>query len=263
MTYRDPSRVPLVAGLICVSAFAQSPAFDVASIREVPNSKGRGAVGQPVFEFAAGRFSLQASLMGIIEVAYDVRAHQVSGPSWLDSNAFLILARADPDATQDQLRAMCRSLLAERFGLTLHGDRKEMPVFAIVKVSSGPKLIPVETAAGGDLSLKMKAKPGRIVSTGASLDWLAEALNHPLGRPVLNKTGIEGKFRIVLDWTPDGGEAEAAKAGKPAAKTKAGKESEPTIFTAIQEQLGLKLESQKGMVDVLVIDHAEKHPTEN
>ncbi len=124
---------------------------------------------------------------------------------------------------------------------------------------AAPKLT---TSVVNESKAAIKSKPGRIASPGASMMWLAEALSRSLGRPVVDKTGVAGNFRIALSWTADGVDPKNAKFGK-AAKSSGANDSPPSLFTAIQEQLGLRLESQRSLVDVLVVDHIDRTPTEN
>ena len=262
-------RIAFGLGMALLAGLAQSQVgprleFDVASIREVLHNKGKYRVEEPGLDLSGDRFTLQTSLKGIIAAAYGMKDHQISGPAWLDANAFQILAKAPPDTTEEQVRLMCQALLADRFKLSFHRTQRTMPVYALVPAKGGPKLSGNGDPASG-AQAKIKSKPGRIASPRASMVWLADALARPLGRPVLDKTGIDGKFRIVLDWTPGDGEAQNGKPDKPkaAGRTGSGKTFAPSIFTALQEQLGLRLEPQKGMVDVLVIDHIEREPTEN
>ncbi len=118
---------------------APRPEFDVAAIREVPHSKGKFKIREPNLDLAGNRFTLTASLRGLIEVAYDVRELQVSGPAWLDSNAFQIVAGASSDTTNEQVRLMCQSLLAERFGMEFHREKRRELIYALVPAKGGPK----------------------------------------------------------------------------------------------------------------------------
>ena len=204
------------------------------------------------------RFTLTTSLRGIIRTAYSLTDQEISGPAWLDANAFQITASAPPDSTDEQLRLMCQSLLRERFRLAFHHTQQQQSVFALVAAKGGPKLKVGESIGG----MKIKSKPGRIASPGASMVWLADALSRPLGRRVLDKTGLAGNFRIQLNFSLPGGDAQSAYMEKPQGKdkTRAENDTPPSLFTAIQEQLGLRLEAQKGMVDLLVVDHIERKP---
>lgn len=243
-----------------IAAFSSPrPEFDVAAIREVPHSKGKFKIREPNLDLAGNRFTLTTSLRGLIEVAWDVREIQVSGPAWLDSNAFQIVAGAPSDTTNEQVRLMCQSLLVDRFGMKFHREKRQELAYALVPAKGGPRLI---TSVVNEARSTIKSKPGRIASPGGSMMWLAEALSRTLGRPVVDKTGVTGNFRILLSWTADGVDPKSAKFGK-AAKSAGANDSPPSLFTAIQEQLGLRLESQRALVDVLVVDHINRSPTEN
>ncbi len=197
--------------------------------------------------------------------AYGIPGPRIlGGPKWLDSERFDIEAAMDSSAfdrmrtlSRDQRmlqkQAMFQQLLADRFKLRVHWETREVPVYALTVVKGGPAL---SKAKQPELGLGTSAGVGLVGANGATLAEIAQVLtqeaSQELGRMVIDKTGIEGKYDIKLQWTPDGG-------GSPAS---AGANPGPSIFTAIQEQLGLKLESTKGPVQVLVIDHVEM-PSEN
>ena len=142
---------------------------------------------------------------------------------------------------------MMRTLLIERFKLAVHGGTKEFPIYVLVVAKNGPKLKKADH--GGD---DMSSKRGHVTARSVSMARLADFLARPrtgLGRPVVDKTGLDGVFDFTLDWTPDS-DAQTSEAPL-------------SIFVALQEQLGLKLETQKGPVEVLIVDHVEKIPVEN
>jgi len=154
---------------------------------------------------------------------------------------------------------MLQSLLLDRFKLTFHRETKDLAVYALVTGKNGPKLHASETA--GEMKRQFRIGRGQINLEGATMAGLADALSNLVGRNVLDRTGISGNYDIKLEWTPDESEpsmfkgppADGAGAGAPAPDA-----SGPSVFTAIQEQLGLKLEAQKGPVEVMVIEHIEK-----
>ena len=165
------------------------------------------------------------------------------GPDWLDSGRFEIFAKAAQPIDDDAvLMTMLRTLLAERFQLRIHRETRLVQAYLLEVASKGPKLRAAET-----LESATRNAPGLIDATTITMDRFAEVLSRQTDLPVLNRTGLQGAFDLKLQWTPDS-----------AAATDTG----PPIFTAIQQQLGLRLRSRKTPVEVLVIDHAEK-PSEN
>jgi uncharacterized protein (TIGR03435 family) len=203
-------------------------------------------------------------LRQLIEFAYHVDKFQISGgPGWFESQGFDVLAKPPQSAEADagtrqlsndqrnQLRRRLQALLAERFQLVVHRETKEMPVYALVVAKNGPKL--KESTKERD----MGGMPGRVTAEGTPMEGLAEYLTGMLKRPVLDRTGLKGTYDFKLEWTPDPGglgKLDEEKAGGASAPDPSG----PSIFTALQAQLGLKLESQKGPVEFIVIDRAEK-----
>jgi uncharacterized protein (TIGR03435 family) len=268
-----------LAGVLTAQTPAKPLAFEVASIK--PNkSGGRGAAGGM---HPGGRFVVtNATVFRMIANAYRVRDSQVlAGPNWINSDHFDIVAKTNGSPTADQRALMFQSLLADRFGLALHHETRELTEFTLVMARNdkklGPRLHPasaVDTdctgAAAAGLIIDpvsglplvrpcgLQFTPGRFTARGMTMDELASTLAGRGGLSffVENKTGLSGKFNVDLEWaenpTPSSSSADGPSA--PADR--------PSIFTAVQEQLGLKLQSTKGPVDVLVIDHVE-HPTED
>jgi uncharacterized protein (TIGR03435 family) len=214
---------------MCAALHAQK--FEVASVK--PNTSGPEHASTDV---DGNRLQMtNRTLQQIIMWAYDLSADQLSGPSWLETERFDIVAKTASGSPEP---IMMQALLADRFKLAAHTDTKEFQVYALIVAKNGPKM--KKAAPGGDDD--MNSKPGHATARSVTMDHLAAFLSRPrmgLGRPVLDKTGLEGAFDFTLDWTPE------------------------TIFTALEEQLGLKLESQKAPIEVLIVDHIEKIPTEN
>lgn len=256
----------LFSGVVIVAAgYAQAnsgpadsrPTFDVASIR--PNKSGTGV---DRMKNAGGILFIEnVSLKRLIFMAFDVpewQSYLFSGPEWLDSENFNIQARFPADTPNSKFLLMFRGLLEERFRMALHREPKEFSVLALVpdgkRKKEGLRLHPA-AAPGG--SYKFKAIGGHAEGYSISMPMLAGRLSRPdfgLDRPVLDFTGLEGTFDLTLDWKP-----EQVRDG--AVVTDNG--SEASIFAAIQEQLGLKLERRKVSLDVLVVDRINKVPTEN
>ncbi len=237
---------------VLVPAAAQTPSFDVASIR--PNQSGPGPSSMHI---TAGRAAMQnVSLKKILLNAYgipDDREYAVDGPDWLTAGHFDVDATFPADTPQPRIRLMLQSLLADRFKMVLHKETRQLPMYDLVVAKGGLKL---HTAEAGDS--KTSAKPGHFEATKITMQKLADLMARQAGLPVTDATGLQGVYDFTLDWSP----AADLKLGAGDALT-AGGDQGPSFFTAIQEQLGLRLESKKGPVEVLVVDHIEKLPTEN
>ncbi len=156
------------------------------------------------------------------------------------------------DATGDDVKIMIQSLLADRFKLTLHRDTRELPVYALVVGKAGPKLEEVEFGRGST-----SLSGGRFTATRVPIRNFTEFLSRQTGLPVLDLTGLKGIYSFTLNFTPE--ESPSAPGTAPITESAVG----PSLSNAIQEQLGLKLEARKAPVEILVVDHAEKIPTEN
>lgn len=232
------------------SATSPAPSFDVAAIHPhdpAPHERSH------IFN-SNGRFTtVNVDLKAIIQWAWDLpESRIVGGPSWLGSARWDIEAKADnaldaqknynATAAREQKRRMVQTLLAERFHIAVHKETRKLPIYELVVVKGGARFL--GTKADGNKSDRWN---GRIELQGGdnTVAVLAEQLAEVLGRVVVDKTGITGRYKIALAWTPDD------RAGPASA------DSGPSIFTALEEQLGLKLESAKGPVEVLVIDHVE------
>jgi uncharacterized protein (TIGR03435 family) len=245
---------------------ADQPVFDVTSVKQNVS----GAMGGSVRIFPGGRLVAQnAPLRLLIGAAYDVRDFQlIGGPGWINSEHYDIEARAPGDApTEQMISQMLRGLLADRFHLTVHRETRELPVYRLSVIKGGNKL---EAAVGGNCTPMIPPpNPAQIdpntfrpcggfnTTTGmlrggsVTLARLAIALSRILGRTVIDETSLGGTYDVNLRWTPD--ETQALQTPQPAIDSAA-----PSLFTGLQEQLGLQLESGKGPVEVLVIDQAEK-----
>jgi len=207
------------------------------------------------------------TLKMLIGLAYGVFAYQITGgPAWIGTERWDIEAKTD--GVQGQLpraqsAALLRALFEERFQLKARRENKEMPVYALVVTKNGPKLKP-------NPDDPTKAKPSAMLGRGSgaftnsSMAVLAGRLSEQLGRPVIDRTDLKGGYDFTLEWTPAPGEGSAESIGLPprAEPPSPGDSNGPSIFTALQDQLGLKLESTKGPVDMIVIDHVER-PSEN
>ncbi len=224
--------------------------FEVAAIKPSdPASKGFRIQSAPGGKFIATGLTVKF----LIQQAYGVREFQVIGaPGWTDNERFDITAQPDAeDAAQQNVNPFrMRNLLAERFQLKLTKETREMPVYHLVAAKSGPKL--TESTVGPEGQF-MQMGRGRITGKGISTAMLAVQLSQQIGRTVINKTNLTKAYDLTLNWTPD------VPAGPDGPKDPPGADPNgPTLFTALQEQLGLKLESAKGPVEVLVISSVER-----
>ncbi len=245
------------------------PAFEVASVKPAqPPTAGKILVymgGDP------GMVDYKnVSLKSVIARAYEMKEYQVSGPAWLDSARFDILAKTPPNTPKEQIPAMLRNLLAERFQLSAHLEQKVMPAFAMLVGKSGFKLKPLDGET--EDSLRMSIGPrGRQISGSTTIANLAGSLAQIMDRPVADLTEIKGTYNIDLEWVPDelegGGVLAKMKAMAEAASTDPhGDPTGPTgltIFGALQEKLGIRLESRKSPVAIVVVDSVRQAPTEN
>jgi uncharacterized protein (TIGR03435 family) len=253
----------LAAAGTAAAAPQETASFEVASIK--PNVSG---AGNRTVRPSPGRLSIfNLTLKDLITFAYQVRDFQVSGgPGWINSDQYDIEAKAEGNPSQDQMRLMLQALLQDRFKLALHHDTKELPIYELTVAKGGLKLQPLKP---GDCIVFDRDHPpapgqkssaycgnlsngrGSFDASNASMADIARMFSFQLGRVVVDKTGITGEFPVHLKFAPD----EVAGVPPPA-------DAGPSFFTAVQEQLGLKVESAKGPVEVLIIDHAEK-PSED
>jgi uncharacterized protein (TIGR03435 family) len=231
-------------------AFAQEqpgPVFEVASVK--PGNPNNPRVSY--FVDPGGRFiAINITLKTLIGFAHHVGPNRMAGgPGWLDSAKFDIearpgaaFARIPEPAGSEQIPLMLQSLLADRFKLALHRETREEQVYTLALAKSGVKLRESTDAEAEDPHRGIMPAPSGVRGMAAPIGVLAGLLSGQLGRPVIDKTGLTGKYDFELKWTPDNAPAPDG----------------PSLFTAVQEQLGMRLESVKSPVEVVVIDHVEK-----
>jgi len=241
--------------LAVVSALAQQPpAFDVAVIKPADLTNPQRGIGiQP------GNRTLTVSGLTtgeLIQRTYALQESQISGgPPWLNTERFDIVAKVESDTppTRDQLWSMLEQLLADRFALKFHRETKMLQGYALVPDKSGSKL-----AAAAGTSPDLNVSRGQLQASAVSISMLTNALSRYLGRPIHDDTGLKGSYDFKMTWTPGETEQSLPSDEKAAPVDSSG----TSIFTALQDQLGLKLESKKVPLEVLVIDDIEK-PSEN
>jgi uncharacterized protein (TIGR03435 family) len=235
--------------VVSVSAaiYAQTPValrFEVASVKPANADPSSSGVKTGHGRLEAKNVTLKRCIMG----AYGVGPHQISGgPDWLDSERFEILAKADTATDDDTvLMLMLQHLLAERFKLVLHREMKTLRALVLEVAKTGPKLEKAEAGEAGT-NTSSTNKSITLDAHNTDMDLFARVLGREMDLPVVNHTELKGVFNFKLQWTPDklrpadGGATEGA-----------------SIFTAIQEQLGLRLRADRAPVEVLVIDRVEK-----
>jgi bla regulator protein blaR1 len=277
----------LIATALWVSAgclFAQTaPApltFEVASIKPSAQNCGPGPCPAMIRREPGGGLRVAGvPLKMLISFAYDVRDFQITGgPAWINTDRFDINAKGeshdevdsatDPAKLTDEqrktdgerMRERLRNLLADRFQLVTRRETKEQQVYALVVAKGGPKLQESKEGKG-----MMRMGRGMLSADGVEPAFLATSLSGQLGRPVLDKTGLTGKYDFELKWTPDPSQGPQGPLGPPPPGVQLPPPPDPngpSLFTALTEQLGLRLESEKAPAEVLVIDRVEK-PSEN
>jgi uncharacterized protein (TIGR03435 family) len=236
------------------------PSFEVATIKPSdPNSPGQMLTIQ-----GDRMVTRNTSLSFLITFAYGLHPKQiVGGPSWLDSEKYDINAKPDVEGQPNdkQIKSMLQKLLTERFKLTFHKEMKELSAYSITVGKNGARLTKSEGDPNGLPGLGFRGLGKLVVRNATISDFAGLMQTVVLDRPVVDQSGLAGRFDFTLDWTPEpsqfggrGGQAPQPGADDPAAP--------PDLFTAIVAQLGLKLDSAKLPVDVLVIDKVEK-PSDN
>jgi len=234
------------------SGAQSTPTFEVASLKPSPPPRG-DTYNANLGTIRGAEVTLtNATLVDCIKFAYGlVSDEQMAGPDWTKSKAvrFDVLAKAAPTTSREQLLLMLRELLTERFHLAMHTEKRTFAHYALVPGKGAVKM--TETARDPATS-HMTYRIGSIVHNQISMQILALLLSRQLGELVLDQTGLAGVYEMKLEWTPEVSRSNPQP-----------QENGPSIFTAVQEQLGLKLEARKDAVDVLVIDHADQVPAEN
>jgi uncharacterized protein (TIGR03435 family) len=232
----------LLSASCCIFSQTPPPAFEAASIKLNTSGSGsggsKGSKGQVVFT--------NVPLRRLIQRAYSIQDFELVGPDWMANVRFDIAAKYPADSTAEQRPLMLQTLLAQRFHLTIHRETKEMPAYALVVAKNGPKL-----EASKEDGNSTTTNRGRFEDTAVSMAGLAKQLAEQLEHPVVDKTGLTGVYTLKLEWTPD----DQPAGSEPALG--------PSISTALQDQLGLKLQTQKLPVEILVVDRVDRTPVDN
>jgi uncharacterized protein (TIGR03435 family) len=256
---------PIALALIAAVGLGQSqdvdssfrPAFEVASIKPDPQSNPR--IGKPGGRLVARGISTKL----LIALAYDVKEFQIlDAPTWTSREQYSIDAKPGDNPKgpifpvyltrrqkeDDEFKLRIQSLLADRFQLRIHKETREQQVYSLVVAKNGPKFRESkfdESALEKGLLPGLQMRPYELAGTSVDIHLLAEELSRRLSRNVIDRTGLDGEYNFDLRWSPDAADGDSPPDGM-------------SILTALQEQMGSKLESSRGPVDVIVIDHVER-----
>lgn len=236
----------IVVLLLVAATVLPAQTFEVASVKI--NTSGTGMYRY--FGLHNGHFqSTNTTMRQILVEAWRLSSVQIDGPSWIDSDRYDIDAKSPAGVPDDKLEPMLQALLKARFHLEAHIETKEQSVFNLVVLKGGPKIKPFVEGTPPPQLPRMTGASGTMTALKNTMDQVATSLAGPTGRPVINKTGLEGPYTYSIQWgqTDHSDEPNGA----------------PDIFGAVQQQLGLKLEPAKAAIPTLVIDHAERVPTGN
>jgi uncharacterized protein (TIGR03435 family) len=239
----------MIGILAAAALFAQlqpaRPAYEAAVVKVNTSGSNSTSANGTKSQIVFTNYSLRR----LVEWAYNVKPFQVTGPGWLENVRFDIAAKYPPDTKSEDRPPMLRTLLEDRFKLVVHRESKDMPGYALMVAKSGFKLRPAEP--GGNSTSTTNHGHLQIWTIKGSMALLVDLLARDLGVSVVDKTALDGVYDIALRWnddqTPNGADADAA----------------PSLFTALQETLGLHLQPQKVAVEIIVVDSAERSPTEN
>ena len=254
MRLRNAISVLLLSTCAVFGQPAATPAFDVASVKVAP--PGRGGRGEGMhgpggqIHSEPGSLTMRnVNMNSAIAWAYGVQQFQVSGPGWLTSERYDITAKAAGAAPEDQLRLMLRSLLADRFKVAAHTEQKVMPYYLLTVAKGGPKF--KESDTEGEPVLSAGPNNSTAIIRRVPISQFIDMIQAILRTPIVDETGLKGRYDATLNI--------GALISTPIQND----DMIGTVITAVQDLLGLKLEPKKGPIDTLVVDHAEKVPTEN
>lgn len=251
--------VGLLAVALC-NAQAQ-PQFEVASIRPSADTGITGSRGGPGTSnperFSAGR----TALSDLIRWAYEVKSYQFEAPKWTESARFDLEAKLATGTSREEFRLMLQRLLAERFKLRVHQEKRTGDVYELAISKKGSKLKAAQSPAPSDAPTPEKRYPGSFTiaqpnramvrAVNEPISYLISQLSSAFDLPILDSTGLKGRYDFELSWAPNTLDANQETS------------SLPTLFDALPEQLGLRLTRTKGQIDVLLVDHVERVPSAN
>jgi len=247
------TRPILSAAVILLTTFAthaQTPKFEVASVKPAEGGGPAGDIPRNM-DTSPGHFAMRnVPLRYALEWAYDLKDYEISGPDWIKvDNRYDIIARAPGPATDDQMRPMLQTLLTERFQIKLHREKRDMNVYVLLPGKGLPKVKPPSSDTGPPLG----GGPSGVFFHNQPISRFTFMLTRRMDRPVLDMTGLQGNYDFTIDLSGLG------FAGRDPTEATNG----PSIFTAVQNDLGLKLEARKQPIEILIIDSVNKVPLEN
>jgi uncharacterized protein (TIGR03435 family) len=234
--------------ILATFSMAAQRVYEAASVKLNNSGSGssssHGSKGHIVFT--------NVSLKQLVERAYEVKPIQVTGPDWMENVRVDIMAKYPPDLKREDQPLMLRSLLEERFKLAVHHKSQDLPGYALVVAKSGFKLKPVDDAGGPSTSSNGKNHVRTLTAKTTPMKQLADFLTRTLGEMVVDQTGIDGVYNFEMTWAEEDQKPDDATA-----------DTAPSLFTALQETLGLRLKPEKVPADIIVVDHLERVPVEN
>jgi uncharacterized protein (TIGR03435 family) len=297
---RQASLIAGFAVLACAPTFGQATenlTFEVASVKPAapPSADGRiffGSRGGPGTPDPGQITWTNATLKTLLTIAYDVKNYQVNGPGWIDTERYDIIAKVPEGATKEQVSVMWQNLLKERFGMVVHHESKEFQVDELQVAKGGPKfkvttLDPDTPQAappsgppkldkngfldvqGRGMIMMMRAGPtgpsAQMVGKAQAMSDFVTLLGNQLNQPIVDKTGLSGQYDFQVEYTPDMSGMPMPPPGVEGRPAAASEASVPgsNLASAIEQQLGLRLAKSKAKLDVVIVDKAEKVPTEN
>jgi uncharacterized protein (TIGR03435 family) len=226
---------------------AQTAEFEVATVKA--NHTGSGAVNFP--RLRNGILAAQnVSLSMLLQAAYDLSAARITGPEWLNSDRFDLAGKSPQGVPDGELMPMLQALLRDRFRIAVHRATKKMPVYEMIAAKGGVKMGAFDPARP---PVAPRNRGGAVIIGTGTMPELAKMLAAPAGRTVLDRTALVGRYSYVLTFMPLSAQAPGS----------ASDTAPPDFFAAVQQQLGLKLRARKDPVEILIVDHAERIPSEN
>jgi uncharacterized protein (TIGR03435 family) len=249
-------------------AVAQMAQFEVASVKPaLPDARGVRCTGGPGTSDPGTLTCENYSLSFLVMMAYNLRGFELSAPAWMDTARYNVVAKIPPGTDRRQFGSMQQRLLAERFGLKVHFEKKDMTVYELAVTKGGSKLKESTELASERPEAAWRPPAGgpparttaRVSRKGDSMGDLANFISNQLGQPVTDATGLGGRYDYAFSFLMEPG----GRAAGMIASTGSEPEFGINLIDALRDQLGLRLEKKKGQADVLVVDHAEKAPIEN
>ena len=239
--------IPIILFVSASASQQEATMFEVASVKPAGPRTTRMFSGGPGTGDPGRITWTRATLFDVLYRAYDLQDfEQISGPQWLSSEAYDITAPVPPGTTKKQFAIMLQGLLSSRFKMQVHHTTREFPVFFLVVAKGGPKL--KEPGSETGMTVNFAGNTAHLTAHAQTVAALGRMLRSTAGRQILDHTGLAGKYDFTLEF---------------AVREMAEATELPSIFDALPRQLGLRLEDAKAPFDVVVVDHAEKVPTEN